>query len=185
MSVINSLTERNAAFAGDGFSPALKIMPSKKTLILGCVDPRVDPVDIFGLVPGEAAVIRNVGGRVDSNLLSTLALLRAVVNVRSKGGDIAGDWNLVVLHHTDCGIADCLSHAPALLARHLEVAPAGLAAMAISDPYAAVKRDVAALQANPDTPAGLTVTGMVYDVATGKIDIVVPPLVLHEADAAA
>ena len=31
-----------------------------KPLIIGCVDPRVDPADIFGLKAGEAAVIRNV-----------------------------------------------------------------------------------------------------------------------------
>jgi carbonic anhydrase len=35
-------------------------MPSLKTMIIGCVDPRVDPFDIFGLAPGEAAVIRNL-----------------------------------------------------------------------------------------------------------------------------
>jgi carbonic anhydrase len=179
MNMIDSLTQRNAAFADKGFSPDLKIMPSKKTMIIGCVDPRADPADIFGLAPGEAAVIRNVGGRVDPATLRTMALLRSVVKARSRGGDIGADWNLVVLHHTDCGISDCQLHAPAMLGRHMAVEPAGLDALAVGDPYTAVKLDVAALQANPDTPAGLTVTGMVYDVATGKVDIVVPPVVLH------
>jgi hypothetical protein len=49
-----------------------------KTMIIGCVDPRVDPVDIFGLVPGEAAVIRNVGGRITPATLQTMAMLRIV-----------------------------------------------------------------------------------------------------------
>ena len=63
MSVIETLTQRNEAFANSRFSADLKIMPSMKTMIIGCVDSRVDPVDIFGLAPGKAAVIRNVGGR--------------------------------------------------------------------------------------------------------------------------
>ncbi|WP_295995938.1 carbonic anhydrase [Rugamonas sp.] len=179
MSVIDSLTARNAAFADSGFSPDLKIMPTKKTMILACVDPRADPVDIFGLEPGEAAVIRNVGGRVDPNTLRTMALLRGVVNVRSRGGDIGSDWNFIVLHHTDCGIGDCQLHAPDMLAKHMGTDVAGLDALAIRDPYAAVKLDIAALQANPNTPPGLNVTGMVYDVATGKVEVVVPTVVLH------
>jgi carbonic anhydrase len=179
MSVITSLTGRNAAFAAERYSPDLKIMPSKKTMIIGCVDPRADPADIFGLAPGEAAVIRNVGGRVDPATLRTLALLRGVVKGRSRGGDIGQDWNLIVLHHTDCGISDCQLHAPALLGKHMDTSVEGLDALAIADPYAAVKLDVAALQANPATPSGLTVTGMVYDVATGKVAVVVPAVVLH------
>jgi carbonic anhydrase len=66
MNVIDTLTQRNEAFASSRFSAELKIIPSLKTMIIGCVDPRVDPVDIFGLAPGEAAVIRNVGGRINS-----------------------------------------------------------------------------------------------------------------------
>lgn len=180
MSVITSLNERNATFAGERFSPDLKIMPSKKTVIIGCVDPRVEPDRIFGLAPGEAVVIRNVGGRVDPATLRSMALLRGVVQNRSRGGDIGQDWNLIVLHHTDCGISDCQLHAPALLGKHMDTSVEGLDALAISDPYAAVKLDVAALQANPATPAGLTVTGMVYDVATGKVEVVVPSVVLHQ-----
>ncbi len=61
MNVIDTLTQRNQTFANsDSFSADLKIMPSMKTVIIGCVDPRVGPVDIIGLEPGEAAVIRNV-----------------------------------------------------------------------------------------------------------------------------
>lgn len=177
--IIASLAERNAAFVAEGFSLDLKIMPSKKTMIIGCVDPRVDPLDIFGLAPGEAAIIRNVGGRTDPATLRSLGLLRSVVKSRSGGaGDIAHGWNLIVLHHTDCGIADCQLHAPDVLAKHMGVATDGLDALAFGDPHRAVKSDIAALQANPDAPAGLTVTGMVYDVASGKVEIVVPSVVL-------
>ena len=172
MSFIHSLVERNAAFAASGFDAQLKIMPSKKTIILGCADPRVDPADIFGLAPGEAAMIRNVGGRVGPATLETMALLRSVV--QDRGGDIGAGWNFVVLHHTDCGIVNCRNHAPGLLAKHMGVQPAALATLAIDDPYQSVVLDVAALMANVNLPAEIVVTGMVYDVATGSVRTVVP-----------
>lgn len=181
MSVIDSLTERAAAFTASRYSPALKIMPSTKTIIIGCLDPRADPTDIFDLAPGEAAVLRNVGGRLDPATLQALTLLRSVVQVRSGGGDIAAGWNLVVMHHTDCGIGNCLTAAPELLGKYMGVDPAGLAALAITDPYASVRLDVAALKASPDVAAGVTVTGMVYDVATGKVEVVVPAEATHGA----
>src|SRR6266436_6115525 len=78
MTVIETLTQRNEAFASSRFSADLKIMPSMKTTIIGCVDPRVDPVDIFALATGEAAVIRNVGGRITPATLQTMAMLRIV-----------------------------------------------------------------------------------------------------------
>jgi hypothetical protein len=67
----------------------LKIIPSLKTMIIGCVDPRVDPVEIFGLEPGEAAVIRNVGGRITPSTLQTMAMLRVVA--KESGGEIGPD----------------------------------------------------------------------------------------------
>jgi hypothetical protein len=64
----DSLLRRNQVYASDGFVPDLKMMPAGKTLIIGCVDPRVDPRDIFQLEPGEAAVIRNVSGKPAESL---------------------------------------------------------------------------------------------------------------------
>ncbi len=181
LTVIDSLIQRNAAFASSGFAGGLKMMPSGKTIVIGCADPRVDPERILGLAQGEAAIIRNVGGRTDPGTLETMALLRKVVN--ALGGDIGPGWNLVVLQHTDCGIRHCLTHAPDLLAKHLGVAPAALDTMAITDPHAAIALDVAALQANPKLPAGALVTGLVYDVATGRVEIVVPTAPLGQDDA--
>jgi carbonic anhydrase len=51
--------------------------------------------------------------------------------------------------------------------------------LAITDPYKAVAIDVAALKANPNLPDAFTVTGLVYDVKTGLVEIVVPPALLQ------
>jgi carbonic anhydrase len=176
MAVIDTLTQRNAAFASSRFSADLKIIPSMKTMIIGCVDPRVDPADIFGLAPGEAVVIRNVGGRITPATLQTMAMLRIVA--KASGGDIGLGWNLIVLHHTDCGITR-LAHSPELLAKHFGVTPEDLDGLAIADPHKAVAIDVAALKSNPLLPGGFLVTGLVYDVTTGRVEIAVLPALLR------
>jgi carbonic anhydrase len=42
----------------------LTIHPSGNMMVIGCVDPRVDPGHVLGLSNGEAAIIRNVRGRI-------------------------------------------------------------------------------------------------------------------------
>jgi carbonic anhydrase len=177
MNFHETLIQRNADFARTHFTAELKMLPSRRTMIVGCVDPRVDPMDVLQLEQGEAAVIRNVGGRVNPALLETLAILGTVS--RAAGAEVGTGWNLVVLQHTDCGIAGCYHHKPGLLAKQMGVAVDELDALAITDPYQAVALDVAALKANPNLPAGVTVSGLVYDVDTGRVTTVVAPAVLH------
>jgi carbonic anhydrase len=51
--------------------------------------------------------------------------------------------------------------------------------LAISDPHASVAVDVAALKANPLLPGAFLVTGLVYDVTTGRVETVVAPALLR------
>ena len=67
---------------------------------------------------------------------------------------------------------------------HFGVAPTDLDALAITDPHAAVAVDVAALKANPLLPGEFIVSGLVYDVATGQVEVVVPPALLRPPSAA-
>lgn len=173
MDYIDTLMRRNVEFAENGFNPHLRMMPTSKTLIIGCVDPRVDPMDLFKLAPGEAGIFRNVGGRVNPAVFETLGILRTVAV--AAGGDIGPDWNLIVLHHTDCGIKRCYCHEPHLLAEHMGVTLAELDNLDINDPYKAVTLDAEALRANADVAGGYTVSGMVYDVGTGNVEMVAPP----------
>jgi carbonic anhydrase len=177
MSVIDDLMQRNEAFAIEGFNAELKMMPSMKTVVIGCVDPRVDPAEVLGLKHGEAAIIRNVGGRINPPALQNMAIVRSLA--AAQGKDIGPGWNLIVLHHTDCGIGPCRHLVPDLLAKNLGVETKDLDSLAIADPYEAVAIDVAKLKANPSLPGGFTVTGLVYDVATGRVNVVVPPAQLR------
>jgi carbonic anhydrase len=177
MTVLEDLAARNADFAAHRFRSDLRLNPSRKTVLIGCIDPRVDPALVLGVELGEAVVIRNVGGRVTPATLKTLTMLGAVG--RANGGGPGQGWNLIVLHHTDCGMTD-LAAFPALLAEYFEIPADQLDSKAVSDSTMSVAVDVAVLKDTPFLPAGFLVTGLVYDVATGLVDTVVPTALLRE-----
>ncbi len=176
MNTVDTLMERNADFAAHRFVTGLSLMPTMRTMIIGCVDPRVDPAHILGLEPGEAAVIRNVGGRITPATLQEIGMLGAIP--RAAGVSPSGPLNLVVLHHTDCGITH-LEGNPDMLAGYFGVDTEELPAKAISDPHAAIAADVTALRANPALPGNWIVSGLVYDVATGRVETVIAPAPLR------
>ncbi|MFD6444848.1 carbonic anhydrase [Promicromonospora sp. NPDC060204] len=171
MTSIETLLERNEAFATERFLPELAINPAGKLMIISCVDPRVDPTYVLGLEQGESAVIRNVGGRVTPATVKTIAMLGKVGQANNGGAPGVG-WNLVVLHHTDCGMTDLAAY-PDSLAEYFEVPAEELPGKSISDPYGSVQVDTTFLHHAP-LPPSFSVSGLVYDVDTGKIETVVP-----------
>jgi len=172
MPAVETLAARHHESAAQKFESGLSIMPSLKTMIIGCADPRVDPVFVLGLKSGEAAVIRNVGGRVTPGALREMALLQEVA--RAHGAQPGNGFDLIVLHHTDCGITSLGRH-PDLLAGYFGIEEAALPAKAVHDPRAAVAVDVALLRASPRLPSDWRVSGLVYNVHTGDIEVIVPP----------
>ena len=75
MSTLNSMLERNKDFAArqsaaGTLMPSLpQALPNVRAIIIGCADMRVDPAHVLGIKPGEAVVLRNIGGRVTPGLL--------------------------------------------------------------------------------------------------------------------
>ena len=124
MTIFDTLLERNQEFAAHHFLKDLPLMPTLRAMIVGCVDPRVDPAHVFGLAPGEAIVIRNVGGRITPAALETMGMLGRIA--QGEGGPLAS-FHLVVLHHTQCGIAHLDQH-PSLLASYFGIDQEGLLA---------------------------------------------------------
>jgi carbonic anhydrase len=51
----------------------------------------------------------------------------------------------------------------------------------VSDPRTAVAVDVAALRAGPTLPSDWLISGHIYDVATGLVEIFVPPAPIRTA----
>jgi carbonic anhydrase len=168
--ILPTLMKRNDDFATRRFAPGLRMMPSAKTIVVGCLDPRVDPADILGIAPGEVAIIRNVGGRITPTTLREIAVIGEIT--RLAGGRLGVGWNLIILQHTDCGITR-LHDSPELLAGYFDIDAAALATRHIDDPRQAVATDIAALHNVPGSiPPALRVSGLVYDVCTGRVETV-------------
>ena len=155
-------------------------LPNVKAIIIGCADMRVDPAHVLGIEPGEAVVIRNIGGRITPGLLEQLGLLGRIGQVAEEIPGGGGEFHLIVLHHTDCGITR-LAADPAMLARYFQIQEGEVKAKAVMDPRAAVAVDVALLRTIPALPGGWLLSGLVYDVATGLVEIVVPPAPIRAA----
>ena len=93
-----------------------------------------------------------------------------------------GEFHLIVLRHTDCGITRLVGN-PAMLAHYLQIPEAELKIKTVTDPRAAVAADVASLRAIPALPSEWLVSGLVYDVATGLVEVVVPAVRIRAATA--
>ena len=169
---IDDILRNNREFAAGHEVGGLGLLPARQTIVLTCADPRVDPAVVLGLDLGDAVVIRNVAGRVTPATMRTLALLGAIS--RKEAGAPTGDWALVVIHHTDCGITRILDQQDALAAE-FEVTPDQLDTDEFSDPRRTLLADVASLQANPFLPKNLAIAGLLYDVQTGLVETVVAP----------
>ena len=100
-----------------------------------------------------------------------LGRIGQVDGVTPGGG---GEFHLIVLQHTDCGITR-LAGDPEMLTQYFQITGTDLEAKAVMNPRAAVAADIAALRAIPALPAAWLLSGLVYDVATGLVEVVVPP----------
>jgi carbonic anhydrase len=157
-----------------------RALPNVKAIIIGCADMRVDPAHVLGIKPGEAVVIRNIGGRITPGLLEQLGLLGRIGEVAGEIPGGGGEFHIIVLQHTDCGITR-LARDPNLLMHYFQVPEEELTAKAVTDPRAAVAIDVTLLRAIPALPSAWLVSGLVYDVGTGLAEMVVPPAPIRAA----
>ncbi len=171
MTRISPLLERNEQFARTYTAPPLG-PPTAQMVVVSCLDHRVDPAIILGLQLGDAPVIRNAGGRVTAAVIEDIAFLAFLAGQLFGAGQGAGDslFEVAVIHHTQCGtgfLADPGFRDQA--AEATGVSAAALEASAVTDPHLTVKADVERLLASPLVPPTVSVSGHVYDIATGRV----------------
>src|ERR1700759_1939801 len=143
MSNFDELLCRNAGFAqtdAKDWVPPIPFLPNRQGDILTCIDPRVDPAQLFGLELGDAIVARTVGGRVTPAVLQDLAWISYLHETKTPDAD----WfEFAVMHHTDCASGFFADDGR----RHEFPARGGyddaeLAALAVLDPAATGPADV-------------------------------------------
>ena len=170
MTRMNPLLERNEEFAR-AYTPAALAPPAAQMIVVTCLDHRVDPAIVLGLRLGDAPVIRNAGGRVTPAVIDDIAYL-AFLAEQLFGDQIAADtlFEVAVIHHTQCGtslLADPSFRHQAAEATGLS--EAALEASAVADPHITVKADVERLLTSPLLSPKVSVSGHVYDIATGRV----------------
>ena len=163
---------RNRAFAAAGEHEGVTVFPALRLLVITCLDPRVDPAHILGLDLGDAMVFRNGGGRVTPEVIDNIAFVCQLAEKAVPEGPL---FEVAVIHHTECGagaLAD--DHVRHAYAKRIGADEAALRNAAILDPAATVASDVDRLRSAEAISPRVTVSGHVYDVATGLVETVIP-----------
>src|SRR5215472_7466342 len=170
MTRITPMLEHNEQFART-YTPAALSLPTAQVIILTCLDHRIDPAIVLGLQLGDAPVIRNAGGRVTQAVIDDLAFLAFLAEQLSGGPGTADTlFEVAIVHHTQCGtgfLADPGFRQQTAAATGLP--EAALEASAVTDPHTTVKADVEHLLTAPLLPPKVSVSGHVYDIATGRV----------------
>jgi carbonic anhydrase len=166
MTRMSPLLERNEQFAR-AYTPVALGLPTAQMIIVSCLDHRVDPAIVLGLELGEAPVIRNAGGRITQAVIDDIAFLAFLTEQLGAADTL---FEVAVLHHTQCGtgfLADPGFRHQAAEATGLS--EAALEASAVTDPDLTVRADVERLLASPSLSPKVSVSGHVYDIATGRV----------------
>jgi carbonic anhydrase len=170
MTNLSPLLDRNEQFART-YNPATLGIPAEQVVIVTCLDHRVDPAIVLGLQLGDAPVLRNAGGRVTQAVIDDIAIFAFLAEqLFGDQGATNTLFEVAVIHHTQCGtgfLADASFRHQAAQATGLPEPV--LEAAAVTDPHATVREDVERLLTAPSLSPKVSVSGHVYDIATGHL----------------
>ena len=164
LGMFDDLLRANRRYASDFGLAGIPARAAKEFALVTCMDSRIEPLAMLGLVPGDAKILRNAGGRVTPDVLRSLILATNFLGVR----------RIAVMQHTDCALAH----------RNDDDIRAGMGpgSLAMSgtwefltmpDPDGALRDDVDAVRACELLPATVRVEGWRYRVESGEIVSVV------------
>jgi carbonic anhydrase len=160
MSTADELLQANSEYAKTFDRGDLPMPPARRLAILTCMDARIVPSKAFGLKEGDAHVIRNAGGRARD------ALRSLVISER-----LLGTNEIVVIHHTDCGMLTFTNpDLHAKVRQDLDADSSSIDFLPFSDVEESVREDVAFLLSSPLIPGNIEIRGFVYDVRTGRLN---------------
>ncbi|WP_336872173.1 carbonic anhydrase [Rhodococcus qingshengii] len=163
MTVTDEYLQNNAAYA-EQFTGPLPLPPSKHVAVLACMDARIDVYRVLGIKEGESHVIRNAGGVVTDDEIRSLAISQRLL----------GTTEIILIHHTDCGM---LTFTDDDFKRSIQdeigIKP-NWAAESFPDIDEDVRQSLKCIENSPFVTATTSLRGFVFDVATGKLNEVLP-----------
>ncbi|MEU4390051.1 carbonic anhydrase [Kribbella sp. NPDC023855] len=128
--------------------------------VVTCMDSRIPPLELLGLKPGDAKVLRSAGARVTELTLTGLIL----------GVQLLGVRRVMVVPHTRCAMAAMTEDEMRAKVEAAAGKPAGyLPLNVIPDQLEALRHDVAAVREHPLIGDDILVGGFMYDVDTGLL----------------
>jgi carbonic anhydrase len=133
--------------------------PRLRTVILTCMDARIDPALLFDLRPGDVHVMRNAGARVTPDVLRSLAISQTLL----------GTTEVLVLAHTQCGLLGQSEEDVADAVERASGHRPGMAMGSFMDLDAAVGESVEAIRACNFLAHREEVRGYVLDVRDGTV----------------
>jgi carbonic anhydrase len=133
--------------------------PARRFAVVTCMDARIDPAKALFLEEGDAHVLRNAGALVTDDVLRSLALSHWKL----------GTEEVIVIGHTGCGLFMLDQRE---LTEQIGEAARGVDFMPFRDLDASVRESVRRVRESPLLPDSFAATGMVYDVATGRVRLV-------------
>ncbi|WP_199521447.1 beta-class carbonic anhydrase [Jiangella anatolica] len=143
-------------FALAGLEP----VAARGLAVVTCMDSRIEPLDMLGLKPGDAKIMRNAGARVTADVLRTLALATHLLGVT----------RIMVVAHTKCKMASATSEeVVAAIEQSTGIDVRSLDFQLIADQPATLRDDVQKVRSWPFLPPAVPVGGFLYDVDTGRL----------------
>jgi carbonic anhydrase len=90
--LFDELLEANAEYAKTFTLGDLEATATRGLAVVTCFDSRIEPLQMLGLRPGDAKIIRVAGGRVTEDVINSLRL----------ASDRLGVSHVAIVQHTDC-----------------------------------------------------------------------------------
>lgn len=150
------LLRANSAYAERFLLGALAPRAARGIAVVTCIDTRIEPLGMLGLVPGDAKIMRNAGGRVTDDVLRSLALAVKMLGVE----------RVLVIHHTECALEGTTDDE---LRGVVGPGSDDWWFGAMPDPASALADDVRRVHECALLGPSVAVEGLVYDVRTGRL----------------
>jgi carbonic anhydrase len=159
MNGTTQLLANNETYASSFGHAGLSAPPALKIAIVACMDARVDPAGLFGLNPGDAHVIRNAGGVVTDDVIRSVSVSQHHL----------GTEEIVLLHHTDCGMMTFTDEEFALARQRDAGQRPEWPARTFDDLEGDVRDSIERIRSSPFIPRKQSVRGFVYEVESGRV----------------
>lgn len=160
MSEVPAFKAANERYAQQFTKGNLPMPPARAVTVITCMDARLDPARFLGLEVGDAHIIRNAGGRASEDAIRSLAISQQLLGTRE----------VVVIHHTECGMVTFTNEQLRdKIRQELGADASQIDFLPFRDLEESVRQDVETVRNSPLVLKGITVSGFIYDVHSGRL----------------